>query len=348
MTNTPSGLYTASRTSRNWTSCSDEAIARAVVGSSICSLASSVVNAPSVSSRNASDRCVSARSSTKNDAPANATSGSPKTRVYHSVSRARSDCGQTVTLSPATATRRSHRRRARCRRREHVPDATPRGDEGDLLAAVDLASQSAHVDVDQVRERIVVVVPNVRVDLGAGDDAAGVPHEVLEQRVLLRGEVDLALTTTGRVTPRIDDEVGDGELGLKDVAAAPDESAEPREELAEVEGLGEIVVGAGVEAGDLVVDGIARREHEDGHVDAFSSDLSADLETVHFGQDDVEHDRVVVVDSREKERFRPVRRVVDRVRRLAKPPGDRFAQLSVVLGKQNPHGRTLYGSVVKP
>jgi hypothetical protein len=55
-------------------------------------------------------------------------------------------------------------------------------------------------------------------------------------------------------------------------------------------------------------------------VDAFASDLSADLETILFRQDDVEDDRVVVVDGREEEGFRTVRGVVDGVRRLAKPP----------------------------
>jgi hypothetical protein len=32
-------------------------------------------------------------------------------------------------------------------------------------------------------KRIVIIVPDVRVDLGARDDAAGVAHEMFEQRV---------------------------------------------------------------------------------------------------------------------------------------------------------------------
>jgi len=171
----------------------------------------------------------------------------------------------------------------------------------------------------------VVVVPDVRVDFGAGDDAAGVTHEMFEEGVLLGREADLARAAAGRMAAGIDDEVRDGELARKDVAAPPDECAKAREQLAEVEGFGEVVVGAGVQAGDPVLDGVARREHEDGRVDAFVSDLSADLEAIHFGEDDVEDDGVVVVDGREEESFRPVGGVVDGVGRLAEPPSDRFS-----------------------
>src|SRR5689334_22217335 len=198
-TSLPNVSKTARRTSRNWTSCSDDPIARAAVGSSCCSLVNSAVNAPSASARNVPARWVRARSSTKTDAPANATSGSPRTSVYHSVRRARRESGQRMRRSAGRAARRGRRRWVRGGRGDHVPHAATGGDEGDAFAAIDLAAQSAHVDVDQVRERVVVVIPDVGVDLGAGDDAAGVADEVLEECVLLGRERDLALPAAGRV-----------------------------------------------------------------------------------------------------------------------------------------------------
>jgi len=50
-----------------------------------------------------------------------------------------------------------------------------------VFAPVHLPAQAAHVDIDEVRERIVVVIPDVCVDLGARDNAAGVADEVLEE-----------------------------------------------------------------------------------------------------------------------------------------------------------------------
>ena len=150
--------------------------------------------------------------------------------------------------------------------------------------------------------------------------------------------VDVATAATRRVAAGIDDQVADGQLGREDVAASPGEGAKPGEELAEVEGLRQVVVGAGVESLDLVVDGVARGEHEDRRVDALAPNLATDFEAVADGEDDVEDDGIVVVDGREEDGPAAVGGVVYGVRGFAQSAGDRFAELTVVLGQQNPHG----------
>ena len=66
------------------------------------------------------------------------------------------------------------------------------------------------------------------------------------------------------------------------------------------EGLRDVVVGAHLQAADLVHFGVTGAEHDHGHVGEFA-DLLADLEAVHIGQDDVEEDevRLVLFDVRE-------------------------------------------------
>ena len=69
------------------------------------------------------------------------------------------------------------------------------------------------------------------------------------------------------------------------------ERPEAGRELLVGERLDEIVVGAGVEAGDPVADRVAGGEHEDREVRLRPADSSRDVEAGHVGQADVEdHD----------------------------------------------------------
>ena len=68
--------------------------------------------------------------------------------------------------------------------------------------------------------------------------------------------------------------------------------AKPRQQLRQVEGLDEVVVGADVEAGHAVVHRVARGEHQDRRRVAGASDATTDLESVDVGELQVEHDGV--------------------------------------------------------
>ena len=63
-------------------------------------------------------------------------------------------------------------------------------------------------------------------------------------------------------------------------------------QLIEIEGLGEIVVGAHLEALDLVLQRIHGGEHQDGRVVALKAQALADVVAVHVGQHQIEHDDV--------------------------------------------------------
>ena len=65
------------------------------------------------------------------------------------------------------------------------------------------------------------------------------------------------------------------------------------QQLLHVEGLGEIVVGAGVHAGDLVAPAVAGGEDDDRHLAVGAAPLLEDGDAVHLRQADVEDDDVV-------------------------------------------------------
>ncbi len=176
----------------------------------------------------------------------------------------------------------------------------------DRLAAerpVDLLAQMADVDVDDVRAALVRHVPRAFEELPTREHAAWAAHQQLEQRELLRGEVELRLAVPGamrgRVEPERADLDGDGPFRRR----AAGERAQSCQELVERERLGEVVVGAGVEPGDPVVDRVARRQHQHRRPDLVPPKSPARLEAVDARQHDVEHDHVVRRGGRHPERI---------------------------------------------
>ena len=116
--------------------------------------------------------------------------------------------------------------------------------------------------------------------------------------------------------------------------------AHPRQQHAQAERLGDIVVGAGIEAENGV--GLARRarQHDDGDLDPLAAQEAADIAPVHVGQADIEQDQVETPGPRRLERGRAGRRFRGLERLVqAQLPDKRFAQAFVVLDDENAFGR---------
>ncbi len=83
------------------------------------------------------------------------------------------------------------------------------------------------------------------------------------------------------------DEWGDGVAGR----VTAERGTDAREKFFDAEGLGDVVVGAGVESGDFVALGVAHGEHDDGRVGGFADFAAgfeaADARHVHVEQDEV-------------------------------------------------------------
>ena len=81
--------------------------------------------------------------------------------------------------------------------------------------------------------------------------------------------------------------------GIGEVAVgAPEERLDAAHQLAQAERLRQVVVGAELEADDLVDLVVARREHEDRRLRAGRTHAAEHLEAVDAGQADVEDDEV--------------------------------------------------------
>jgi len=126
--------------------------------------------------------------------------------------------------------------------------------------------------------------------------------------------------------------------------AASDERADAREQLGDREGLREVVVGAGVQAGHTVGDRVARGQHQDRAPPAGITQAAAHGEPVHLGQHHVEDDRVVRVLGAEPQPLAPVRGHVDRVPLLLERALEQAGHLHPVLDDEHAHGPSCAGS----
>src|SRR5712691_11479521 len=246
--------------------------------------------------------------------------------------------------TPAYQSVRSSRSRASClmratSRAEPVARAAQGRDQLGLKAVVDLAAQSPHEHLEDVDERIVVVVPHVRRDRGAVEQASLVQHEQLEQGELLRGEGDRPAAAAHLASGGVHLEVRDAMQRRRERRSAARQRLEPRHELPEGEGLRQVVIGAGLEPAHPVVQGIERRQHQDRRGDAATAQLTAQVEPRAAGEADVQDDHIVAAERGLLQAVREGRRErgIDALR--AQAVAQEARQLGIVFYDQYPHSR---------
>ncbi len=172
---------------------------------------------------------------------------------------------------------------------------------------------------------------------------AGPAHERLEQDELLGRQLDLDLAPPDAMPGRVEPEVADGELGRARLRSTASEGAQPREQLAEREGLAEVVVGTRVEALDSIVDRVTRRQHQHRCPDVPGAECPARREPVDSRQHHVEHDRVVRRCARHPERRLAGDREVGGMALLTEAAHEEPAELGLVLDDKDPHARDRLG-----
>src|SRR5262249_46982872 len=123
--------------------------------------------------------------------------------------------------------------------------------------------------------------------------------EDVEHGELLAGERDVAAVAVDLAAERIQTQARDLSYGWPVMSAPAIERSEPEHELAELERLGEVVVGAEFEPGGLVVEPVGGCEHEDRHAASRGDDAFGDLVAGGPGNVAVEDGDVVGVDAQQ-------------------------------------------------
>ncbi len=140
----------------------------------------------------------------------------------------------------------------------------------------------------------------------------------------------------GLVGEAVQAQILEGErLLLLVLAGAAQQGAHARHQLAQREGLDEVVVGARVEAGDAVVDLPARGEHQHRRAVASVAQAPADLEAVEVGHGDVEDHRVAGIGAEALQRLGPVRGLEDVVAFQRERPPERVLDGGLVVNHED-------------
>jgi hypothetical protein len=126
--------------------------------------------------------------------------------------------------------------------------------------------------------------------------------------------------------------------GLAGLGAA-DEGLEAGVQLGEGEGLGEVVVAAGLQAADAVVELGAGTEDDDGQLVLLRAQGLDQRQPIELGEHEVNDGGRVVTLPGERKAIEAVGRVVHGKARLLQPAGDKGGELGIVLDDQDAHGR---------
>ena len=177
---------------------------------------------------------------------------------------------------------------------EQVADPLERLDPARLARlGTELAADPRHPDPQVLEVVAVLRAPDLGQELGVEDDLAGVGGEVLEEEPFGPRQLDQLAVAGDHPALEVDLDVVEREhAGARLGARRPtQDGAHAGRQLVRVERLGDVVVGAEVEALGLVGGGALGGQQDDRDRPPLA-ELAHDLDAIEVGHDDVEQDDV--------------------------------------------------------
>src|SRR5262245_18072389 len=223
---------------------------------------------------------------------------------------------------------------------KHVPDAADGVQQLSFVRFIDIATQPRDRDVDDVVERRGACrrVPYIARKHLTRHDGAAVAQEILKYLELLRGQVEGLCASRHLVRDQIHLELL--VLQFEDLIHAPPAQQRPdaRQQLGECEWLGEVVVGALVEADNPVFDRVLRRKDQYRCLNAAFAQRGEDIDAIAARQHEIEQQEVEGCLICQEEAFFSGGRDRDFVMLRLQARAQRIRDLRFILDNQNAHG----------
>ena len=231
----------------------------------------------------------------------------------------------------------AHRAVAASRRGEEIAEPAHGLDHVDA----ELLADAADEHLDGVGVAVEVLIVEMLDQFGARDHAAGMMHQVGEQPVFVAGELDRIAVDRDAAGAGVEPHRPADELALGVAGGAAQQRADARQHLFEMERLGDIVVGAGVEALHLVAPAVARGENQHRHGAAGAAPGLQHRDAIHFGQADIEDHRVIGLGLAEIVALLAVEGAVDHIAGVGQRRGELPVEVGIVLDHEETQGNFL-------
>ncbi|EGE60822.1 transcriptional regulator [Rhizobium etli CNPAF512] len=194
------------------------------------------------------------------------------------------------------------------------------------------------MDVDDVRLRVEVVVPDIFEQHGAGHHLAGIFHQIFEQAEFARLQRNFLAAAAHLVGEPVEFEITDA---IDDIlfrrALAAAKHLDTRQQFAEGIGLRQVIVATGTKTGHPIIDLAKRGEDEHRRMDALAAQLADDGETVAARQHAVDDDDVIGIFRSHEQTALAVAGVVGDNARLAKGFREVDRGFEIIFDDENLH-----------
>src|ERR1700720_2184663 len=185
--------------------------------------------------------------------------------------------------------------RVLARSTERVPDAANRVDQRIGLLAVDFAAHPPDIDVDDICRGIEMEIPDVLQQHGPGYHAAFVANQILQKLEFPRKKKNRLAAPAGGPRHQVRREIADPQDGFLDNGfTASAQRLDARQQFDKGKRLDQVVIPAGTQATDPIVDFAERTDDQEGRGDAVVAQLTHDRDAIDVRQHAVDRDHGIV------------------------------------------------------
>ncbi len=161
---------------------------------------------------------------------------------------------------------------------------------------------------------------------------------MLENAVLEGGQLDGSFAHLHCLCAGVQGDGSAGQLGARPASRATQQRLHAGEHLLEVERFGDVVVGSGLQALDLVLPIVTRGEDQDGIALASRAQAPDDLETGHFGQSEIDDGDIQGIFEAGEQRLLAIGGHIHRKAGFGEAGFEQVPQCRFILDNQHPHG----------
>src|SRR6266446_660793 len=221
-----------------------------------------------------------------------------------------------------------------------VADAANRSNQRAVVSGIDLAAKIVDVHVDDVGHGIKIEFPDLLDNGGAGNGLSFVAHQEFKQREFLRAEIDVVASAADGVTDAIDFEVFNLENRARGPVPSAEYSANARGKFGKCKGFCEVIIGAGIEPTDALLNH-ARACHDDHRqIRPFGANPAQDIEPVNSGQIEIQDHEIVRLVGSQLLRLHSIGNHLYCELLLLQPLVQKFRKRRVIFSDKNAHRLT--------